>query len=120
MTRRQLGIIAILSAVVLVAAACGNDPDLVGEWAGNVDGSFGASQAEMTLEADGSMSAEGDGPYCPLVGDWSVSEGQFVAVAIDDCDGTRVTFTAPLSGDSLEGTWTASSGNSGVFSFAKQ
>ena len=110
-----------LIAVVLILGACGrDDADPTGMWVGNIDGSFGPSQAEMTLAADGSMSAEGDGPYCPLFGDWTVSEGEFVATAVDTCDGTHVTFTAPASGDSLEGTWTASSGNSGVFSFARQ
>ncbi len=112
--------VALIAAALILATCGGDDPDLVGMWAGNIDGSFGPSQAEMTLEADGSMSAEGDGPYCLLFGDWSVSEGDFVVVANDTCDGTRVTFIAPLSGDVLEGTWTASSGNSGVFSLAKQ
>lgn len=90
------------------------DLDLVGRWRGMVDGSFGPGAVVIKLNDTAAMTAEGSGLYCPLRGRWGVSGGDFFARG-RDCDGTRVTFEASISGGSISGTWSASSGNSGTF-----
>lgn len=94
------------------------DPALVGAWTGNIDGSVGASSYTMSLNADASMSAEGTGNYCRMVGNWGVSGGQFTARGTE-CLGFVVTFVAPASIARLSGTWVASGGARGQFDIAR-
>lgn len=98
------------------------DPALVGTWHGSLDGSFGAGSFGMSLLSSGSMTTlntGGSSNYCAVSGDWGVASSQFTARG-PDCTGTIVTFTARSSGTTMTGTWTASSGRSGVFAVTKQ
>lgn len=95
------------------------DLDLVGNWSGTLDGSFGPGTFTMRLSTSGAVGTEGSGSYCPVTGDWGVSEGQFTLRG-SDCSGTIVTFKAPVSSTRLAGSWTASSGRSGTFECTKQ
>jgi hypothetical protein len=133
----RVGLIVVLS-LPLVLAACGGgspgsvtgptppaqtfgpiDPVLVGNWSGTLDGSFGPGSFTMTLLADGSVRTSGSGNYCAFTGSWGVTAGQFTTGG-PDCTGTVVTLTAPVSGTTLSGTWSASSGRSGTFTCAKE
>jgi hypothetical protein len=90
--------------------------EMVGEWKGTVDGSFGHATMKLVLLETAEMSSQGSGLYCRLDGTWGVTEDNLLLARGEDCDGTRVTFEAPVTGDTLTGRWTASSGNSGSFS----
>ena len=68
----------------------------------------------MSLLANGSIETSGSGNYCAVRGSWGVTSGQFGASG-PDCTGTIVTFSAPVSGTTLSGTWSASSGRTGTF-----
>ena len=136
---RRLDLIVALSLLVCLLAACGGsrggvtspsptptaltfgpiDPALVGNWSGIVDGSFGPGTFGMTLVADGSILTAGSGNYCSFTGRWGVSSGQF-RTSGPDCSGTIVTLMAPVSGNVLSGTWSASSGRSGTFVCMKE
>jgi hypothetical protein len=95
--------------------------DLVGNWTGSVDGSLGNASAVFSLDANGTLTAETDSEVlCPLEGTWSVAGKNFSATVQDECDGTGITMRAPASKTVLNGTWTASSGNSGTFRITKQ
>jgi hypothetical protein len=90
------------------------DPAFVGTWSGTLDGSFGPGTFTMNLNASGGFRNEGSGSYCAVNGDWGVSAGHFTASG-PDCTGTIVTFSAAVSGNTLAGEWTASSGRAGSF-----
>jgi hypothetical protein len=133
-----LSIYAICICTVFIAASCAKsdtdsveddnptpvgiiDPALVGTWVGTVDGSFGTADMTMTLNEDGTVSAEGSTElYCPIVGTWEVLANKFQIKGKDDCDGTSVSMNAPYSKLRLAGSWSASSGNSGSFVVQKQ
>ena len=133
---RSLVVIAALSFPLMLLACGGSgrgatspgptapsfgpvDPTLVGNWSGSVDGSFGPGTLTLTLVADGSIRTAGSGNYCAFTGRWGVTSGQFKASG-PDCTGTIVTLTAPVSGTTLSGVWTASSGRSGTFACTKE
>ena len=97
------------------------DPDLIGRWEGTIEGSLGRANAVARLRSGGSFVGEGTGLYCPLSGTWHVTDDDDVVLTgTDECDGTRLTLTAPRDPMRLEGTWRASSGNSGTFDLTKQ
>ncbi len=97
------------------------DAELVGTWVGSVDGSFGSADMTMTLNSNGSLSAEGSTElYCPISGEWGVNNATFRVEGNDSCDGTSVSFLATRSTTSLSGSWNGSSGNSGTFMVTKQ
>ena len=113
-------------------AACGDDPveqdtslgevnpDMVGDWEGTIDGSFGSGTFAIRLEADGSVS-DGSSTVsafenCPLENPmWGVKNGTW-KMAGSDCDGTFVTLQANESTVRLQGSWRGEpSGNAGTF-----
>lgn len=97
------------------------DPELVGNWVGEVDGSFGKADMTMTLRANGTVSTEGSTAlYCPVDGKWEVAGTEFKVTGKDDCDGSSVNFLSKADKTSMKGTWNASSGNNGTFSIVKQ
>ena len=97
------------------------DPELVGTWSGDLEGSFGPGTFSMTLTSTGSMATRntgGSSNYCAVSGDWGVAAGQFTARG-SDCTGTIVTFSAPSTPTRLSATWSATSGRSGTFVLTK-
>jgi hypothetical protein len=96
---------------------------LIGTWVGPVDGTFGPSTMTMVLNASGGMSSEGEtGLYrCRLEGVWRMTGTDLIANGREvACQGTEVTFTAPLSTRVLEGRWLATSRAGGTFSLSKR
>ncbi len=98
------------------------DPAFVGTWEGEIDGSLGTSEVTFSIKDNGTMTSAGpsDSPYCPYSGKWGVKNGQFKSEGTDSCFGSKITMTAVLSGNMLDGSWVASSGNSGSFTIQKQ
>ncbi len=133
MINHSLRTLIYFSLLVLCLSACGKDDvmpeqqsemridtSLVGLWTGTVTGSFGEADMMMDLRIDGKMAAEGSTTlYCPIDGTWHVKSDKFIARGNDDCDGTLVTFTAPVAERKLVGNWSGSTGNSGKFEVVK-
>jgi hypothetical protein len=66
------------------------------------------------------MQGDAENPrYCRVTGAWRVTGARFTATA-SDCGGLVVTFTAPVAGLRLTGTWSVPSGRRGTFTVAKQ
>jgi hypothetical protein len=116
------GVTRTASAKVTVVAS--REPVLVGTWRGIVAGSLGTSNVVVHLNADGSMSTVGDASWtrCRTEGTWELAGDEFVASVREVECGTpgQLAFFAPLSGaQHLSGSWGASTGPSGTFSFRK-
>ena len=95
---------------------------MVGNWKGEIKGSLGVAEVTFSIKDSGTIS--GSGPansfYCPFSGKWGVKNTKFNVKGTDSCDGTTITMTAKMSGSVLDGSWKASSGNSGTFNIQKQ
>jgi hypothetical protein len=132
--RRLRPLAAALLAVTLAGPlACGDDspdavigpPDtsLIGIWKGGIMTSVDDTPVTLTitLKADSTASAavQGFDPACPNLGQWTVSGGR-VTIAARNCRGGVVTFTAPIAGAHLIGTWSNEANLTGTFDVAKQ
>ncbi|MDH3649871.1 MAG: hypothetical protein OEQ53_09315 [Saprospiraceae bacterium] len=96
------------------------DSRLVGDWTGTIDGSMGPADLLLELSSEGFISAEVSmNLYCPFTGSWGLRNNKFSASGTDECDGTRLSLSAPFSMDSLIGTWNAASGYSGSFAVGR-
>jgi hypothetical protein len=100
------------------------EPALVGTWRGTVVGSLGSSNVVFVLTSDATMSVDGDASWtpCRIEGTWALSDIGFGASGREvGCMSNELTFTATLSHtQQLSGSWAASNGHIGTFSFRKE
>jgi hypothetical protein len=125
-----------LAAWTLALAACGGSGSadsiptkpvdtstLVGTWTGSVNGdgadSFGYSTTLTELRTDSTFTMTAvNANYGTLSGKWTVAAGKWTASGRDQTNSV-ITLTALHSPTTLTGTWTATSGRTGVFTMAK-
>jgi hypothetical protein len=102
---------------------------MVGTWQGPISGTWlnGLQQTSTitaTLFADGALSGTGVAGSlfaCAVAGTWQITGTDLATTAQEvACNGTVITSKAPLSTTRLVGTWTASSGATGTFSYTKK
>jgi hypothetical protein len=128
--RRALATAVVALSLAVTVACRGDSPtavfktdtSLVGTWTGGIMRSIDDTPVNfsMILKADSTASVQlpNFDPACAVAGPWTVSSGR-LTVSSRDCRGMRVTFTAPVSGAHLTGTWSADA-VTGTFQLTRQ